>query len=505
MQHVDLAGIGEAFVDEILDTVETPIALLGGNGAFLRFNHACERLTEYSEAEAIGQKVWDFLIIDEEIEAVKKVFERTCTEDVSTHYINYWKTKSGHRRLLKWSNKTLRKPDGSVALILATAIDITELKSIEHDLTANQAFLRSIIDASPIAVITIDESARILTLSRQAELTFGCKEEDVLGKNIHIMMPEPDRSRHDGYMDHYMATGEKRIIGRARKVTAQRLNGEKFPAILHVSEFKDRQRVFVGFVEDISEKVETERRLSDTQFQLQHASRVGAMGEIATSIAHELNQPLTAAASLAGAVSLTLKKANDETSGEAIALLDDVVSEIRRASDIIFQMREFIRKRKTAKSLHDVNKIVEDAAALAIIGAEADGIEVKWDLSPETGSMSLDRIQIQQVVTNLIRNAIDAMRGSPRKVLTISTKRIDEDVSVSVADTGPGLADDMKDKLFEPFVSGKDDGMGVGLSISKSIIDAHQGEIGATTLESGGCVFSFILPAGGREDASGFA
>lgn len=499
MQKIDLSEIGEDFLDEILRAVETPIAVLDGDGAIVRFNPACEALTEFSEEQAVGKKVWDFLIIDEEVESVRNVFEKTRAEDVPTHFINYWKTRTGGKRLLRWSNRTLRKPTGKVAFIIATALDITDLKSVEHDLTQSQAFLRSIIDASPVAALTIDEQGRILTFSRMAELTFGYREKDVSGKNVRMLMPEPDQSRHDGYMNDYLQTGEKRIIGRVRVVKALRSNGEKFPAALHVSEFTNGQRIFVGFVDDISEKEETERRLSETQYQLQHAGRIGAMGQIATSIAHELNQPLTAAASLAGAVSLTLKKAQCAHCDEAILLLDDVVGEIRRASDIIFQMREFVRKRKTAKSLHNINRIVEDAAALAVIGAEADGVEVKWSLAPDMDEISLDHIQIQQVVTNLICNAIDAMGGAMEKVLTITTAKTDGGVSVSIADTGPGIDRLAKKKLFEPFVSSKEDGLGVGLSISKSIIDAHQGEIGASNPDSGGCVFTFTLPAGASE------
>lgn len=496
MQTSIFSDTSESFVDAILDTVETPIALLDGDGAILRFNHACETLTEYSEAEAIGCKVWDFLIISEEVEAVRQVFSKTRSEDLPTHYMNHWKTKNDTRRLLKWSNKTIRKPTGEVAFILASAIDITDLKSAEHDLTESQAFLRSIIDASPIAVITIDKSGCILTFSRQAEVTFKYKEKDVLGKNVNMLMPELDCSLHDGYLEHYLKTGEKRIIGSGRPIRAMRSSNETFPAILHVSEFMDGEHIFVGFIEDTTEKEETERRLSETQFQLQHAGRVGAMGEIATSIAHELNQPLTAAASLAGAVSLTLQKAACERCDEAIEMLDDIVGEIRRASEIIQQMREFVRKRKTAKSLHNVNKIVEDAGALALIGADAEGIEVKWALSPDVGEMLLDRIQIQQVVTNLIRNAIDAMQGTTEKKLVITTCSTGDGAEISITDTGHGLCNDIESKLFEPFVSSKEDGMGVGLSISKSIIDAHQGELGAKNLDSGGCVFTFKLPAG---------
>ncbi len=499
MDKISFSDIGEHVVDEIIDTVETPIALLGGDGVILRFNRACEMLTGFSQSEALGRKVWDFLIIEEEIEAVRQVFAMTCAKDLPTHYTNYWKTKSGKRRLLSWSNKTLRDDSGAVAAVLATALDITELRSAESDLTESQAFLRSIVDASPVAVVTINDRAQILSFSRQAETTFGYRETHVLGKNVKILMPEPDRARHDDYIDRFLETGEKRIIGRARRVKAMRSTGEVFPALLHVTEFTDGERVFVGFVEDLSEKEETERRLSDTQFQLQHAGRVGAMGEIATSIAHELNQPLTAAASLAGAVSLTLKKAQCDRCDDAIILLDDVVSEIKRASEIIHQMREFVRKRKTTKSLHDVNKIVEDAAALAIIGADADGVEVKWDLSEDVGKVSLDRIQIQQVVTNLIRNAIDAMHEAPQRILTISTRKRAREIEVSIADTGPGLNKDLKKTLFEPFVSSKKEGIGVGLSISKTIIDAHQGEIDAADLESGGCVFTFNLPAGNDE------
>ncbi len=298
MKNIDLSRVGETFVDEILETVETLIALLDGNGAILRFNRACETLTEYVESEAIGRKVWEFLIIDEEIASVRHVFSKTSQSDIPTHYTNYWKTKSGAKRLQQWSNKTLRTSDGEVSVVLATALDVTDLRLAEVHRAESEAYLKSIIDACPIAVVTIDEEARILTFSRQVQLTFGHKEADVLGKNVNILMPEPDRSHHDSYLNRYLQSDEKRIIGRARTVNAVRSNGDVFPAVLHVSEFMDGKCVFVGFVEDISEKDETERRLAETQFQLQHAGRVGAMGEIATSIAHELNQPLTAAASL---------------------------------------------------------------------------------------------------------------------------------------------------------------------------------------------------------------
>lgn len=498
------SGLSERFVDEILNTVETPIALLDGDGSILRFNHACEALTDYKESDVIGKKVWDFLITDDEIEAVRKVFSKTQTDNLPTQYTNYWKTKNGDRQLIKWSNKTIRMPNRNKIGVLATGIDITHLQSIEHGLKESKAYWRSTIDASPISIITINENGLILTFSQAAEETFGYSEKELVGQNISTLMPEPHHGRHDEYLRHYLETGQRRIPPKGRRIEAKRRDGSTFPALLNVSEFTDGIRIFVGFIEDLSEKEKIEQRLDETNFQLQHADRVGSMGEIATSIAHELNQPLTAAASLIGAVSLRLKKGGCAECSQSMPLLKDAVFEIRRASEIIQQMREFVRKRKTAKSLHDFNKVVEDAGALAIIGAGAEGIEVVWEMAPDAGEVLLDRIQIQQVVTNLIRNGIDAMKSAPKRVLTIATARRGSHVEVSISDTGTGLRKDLENTLFEPFVSSKEHGMGVGLSISKEIIDSHQGKIDAKTRDSGGCLFTFKLPAGANGDVGDY-
>ena len=497
MNDCELSEISGSLADEILDTVDTPIVILDHEGAIMRFNRASEDLTGYAAAEVTGRKVWEFLIVDEEVSAVKKVFARTQSEGVPTHFTNYWKTKEQKRRLLEWSNKVLWTKDGDVAFILATGIDITDVRSTEHELAESRAFLHAIIDASPVAIITISEKGLILTFSHEAEAIFGYEQNEVVGKNVNLLMPYPNKSQHNHYLERYLATGERRIIGTSRAITAMRKSGEEFPAMIHVSEFKDDERVFVGFVEDVTTQKAIERSLADAQSQMQHANRLGAMGEMAASIAHELNQPLTAAASLAGAVSLMLKKKDDEHAEQAIALLDDTVGEIQRASQIMRQMREFVRTRKTAKSLHDVNKVVEEASAIALIGADSQGVRVTTNFADNVGDANLDCIQIQQVVVNLIRNAIDAMENAKEKRLFISTARHRGIIEVKVEDTGSGIAEDIQKRLFQPFVTSKNAGMGVGLSISKAIIDAHQGEIGAINKESSGCVFSFKIPAGG--------
>lgn len=496
--------LGGSATDEILETIDAPIVILNYEGGIVRFNKACERITGFARTEALGRKVWDFLIVDDEVESVRNVFVETRIKRIPTHNVNFWKTKTGGVRLIEWSNRMLRNTRGELAYVLATGVDITEARARERALDDSRAFLRSIIDASPVAVVTINENGLILSFSRKAEATFGYSEDEAVGKNINILMPEMLRAAHDACLRRYIETGEERILGKQSMVSGQRRNGDQFPAILHISEFSDGRRIFVGFVEDVTEKEATERRLAETKLQLQHAGRVGAMGEMATSIAHELNQPLTAAASLAGAVALTLRRAAcGADHGDAVDQLNDAVGEILRASEIIRQMRDFVRKRRTEKSLHDVNKVVEEASAIAMIGAESYGISLTSEYGGDVGRAVIDRIQIQQVVTNLVRNAIDAMRNAPERKLRIRTARLDGMIEIRVEDTGTGIPESVRSRLFEPFVTTKPDGTGIGLAISKSIVDAHQGEIFPTSKNGPGSVFVLRVPAGADGERSG--
>jgi len=497
-----LKKLGGSLASQILETVDTLVVILDRYGEVIFFNRACQLLSGFTTEEAIGRKVWEFLILDEEIDAVRRTFEELTAGNAPAHFTNYWKTKNGAPRIIEWSNNTLKDEDGSPAYILGTGIDITETRSKEAALYESKSFLRSIVDASPVAIITSDEKGTMLSFSRKAEVIFGYKESEALGQNLTLLIPEPDRSRHDQYLNHYLETGERRIIGKARQVMALKKNGERFPVALHTNEFHDGERIFIGFIEDRSEQIATEQRLEDVKNQLQHMGRISAMGEIATSIAHELGQPLTAAASLAGAVSLTLRKVEFPQRDDAISHLNETVSEIRRASEIIRQMRDFMRKHKTAKSLHDVNHVVEEAIAIALIGAEAGGVHVTTNLGSDVGEAALDRIQIQQVIINLIRNSIDAMQDVEEKHLTISTAKRGDFIEVKVSDTGHGFSDNVKKRLFEPFFTTKEEGMGIGLAISKSIIDAHQGEIIIVETESLGAMFIIKLPVGDYDETT---
>ncbi|MEM9618927.1 MAG: PAS domain S-box protein [Pseudomonadota bacterium] len=494
--------LDENLADEVIQTVDTPIVVLSSAGDILRFNRASEKLTGYIADEVLGRKIWHFLILDEEISSVRSIFEKTIDKDAPTHFTNHWKTKTGDRRLLAWSNKTIHNSNGCITGILATGLDITDSKAREKQLSQTRSYLQSIIDASPVAIITTNMCGEILSVSREAEHCFLCTESQVINSNINDLIP--------GFIDFFYNNGIKNCskkstnetINRTQPIVAKRLNGESFPATIHISEFINGAQILVGFIEDKTQHQALERRLENTQLQLQHAGRISAMGEIASTIAHELNQPLTAAASLAGAVSLILKKGQCGACRDATALLDDAVNEIRRGSEIIRQMREFLRMRKTAKSLHDLNQVIEEACVIALIGARSEGVNVDMNLADDIGTAPLDRIQMQQVIVNLVRNAIDAMHDVNEKTLTISTQKTDRSIAISVEDTGHGISEDINKRLFEPFVTSKEDGMGIGLSLSKSIIDAHQGEITAKNKELGGCVFTVKLPVGAYADGN---
>lgn len=402
----------------------------------------------------------------------------------------------GRALWIEWNMEPWRGAGGDIAGVTIVARDITRRKKMEVALMDSEAFLHEIVDSNPVAIVTADTAGKILFFNRVAERIFCFASDDAIGQNVTILMTERDAQDHAGHIARYLRTGETRLIGSSRIVTARRQDGSSFPARLHLTEFQDGTSIFVSFIEDLTEEYAAQKKIRDTQEQLQHSARLGALGEMATTIAHEINQPLTAAASLAGAAALVLRKGSAAKAADAVDLIEDAVNELRRASEIIYQMRDFAKTRKSAPSLNDVNVVVESAASIALIGAAGDGIEADFDLDPVIGSANFDRIQLEQVIVNLIRNAVDAVKDASTKKLAIKTRKKDETFEISIADSGPGVAPEMRKRLFEPFATDKASGLGVGLSISKSIIDAHQGEIVVSSDELGGASFTVILPLG---------
>jgi two-component system, LuxR family, sensor kinase FixL len=367
----------------------------------------------------------------------------------------------------------------------------------ERALRLSEARLRSVLETVPDAIIVIDQRGTVESFSPAAERLFGYEAAQVVGRNVNMLMPSPYREQHDGYLDHYMRTGERRIIGIGRVVVGQRADGSTFPMELAVGEINfDGRRLFTGFVRDITERQTTRQRLQELQSELLRASRLSAMGQMASALAHELNQPLTAVINYVQATRRMLGAGDRNSSERLLDAMDKAVSQASRAGEIIHRMRQFIQKGETERQLESINRLIEEASALALVGAKENGVLVRMELSPDLPPVLVDRIQIQQVVLNLIRNSIEALSGAERRELIIRTSAAnDRMVEVDVADTGPGLDEKVMKQLFQPFVTTKAKGMGLGLSISRSIIDAHGGRLWAAPGAGAGVSFRFTLPA----------
>lgn len=368
---------------------------------------------------------------------------------------------------------------------------------------AREAHLKSILATVPDAMIVIDSRGAIQSFSVAAEKLFGYTAGDILGRNIKLLMPSPYRDRHDGYLDRYAATGEKRIIGIGRIAVGQRKDGSTFPMELSVGEMHSGgERFFTGFIRDLSERHETQARLQELQTELIHISRLSAMGEMASALAHELNQPLTAINSYLNG-SRRMMEGRDGKQDEMIRdALQHAAGQALRAGEVIRRLREFVARGETEKQIHNLRKLIEEAGALALVGAKEKGVRVVFDLDGAETNVLVDKVQIQQVLLNLIRNALEAMTTSSERVLRISTQIHAEGlVRIGVSDSGAGIDPDIAQNLFKPFHTTKPTGMGVGLSLSKTLVEAHGGRIWAEAGDNGGTTFRFTLRTAQRKEA----
>lgn len=372
----------------------------------------------------------------------------------------------------------------------------TEATDTAETLLERDAHLQSILDTVLDAMVVIDADGKMLSFNASAVRQFGYSPGEVIGKNVNMLMPSPYREQHDGYMDRYLATGEKRIIGVDRVVVGRRKDGSTFPMKLAVGEMRRGDHIyFTGFIRDLTEREQSAAMLDQARSELARLARLNELGEMASTLAHELNQPLSAIANYVQGSRRMLDRLEGDVPPALRGALEETAKQALRAGDIIRHLREFVTRGDTDKQAEDIKKMIEEAGALALVGSRERGIKSVFDFSDKGGLVMADRVQIQQVLINLMRNAMEAMRDSERKELTVRT-RVTENgrMQVEVEDTGPGISDEIAPQLFQPFVTSKAHGMGIGLSISKRIIESHGGELTVSRNAAGGATFAFSLP-----------
>lgn len=430
--------------------------------------------------------------------AVQRSIDTGCSFDVQ-YRVN---RRAEEGRWVRALGTTINGPDGAPARLSGIMVDISREKRLEDTVRMRERHFRSILDTIPDAMIVIDEHGIMQFFSSAAERQFGYGEREAIGRNISALMPEPDRSRHDGYIARYLSTGERRIIGIGRIVTGLRKDGTTFPMHLTIGEMQSGGKpFFTGFVRDLTEQQQTQARLQELQSELVHVSRLTAMGEMASALAHELNQPLSAISNYMKGSRRLLAGSSDANAPKIESALDRAAEQAIRAGDIIRRLRNFVAREASEKRVESLSKMIEEAGALGLTGAREQGVALRFNLNPSCDLVLADRVQIQQVLVNLFRNALEAMAASTqRELVATNTKAADDMVEIAISDTGSGFAGDALANLFQPFFTTKETGMGVGLSISRTIIENHGGRMWAETNASGGATFRFTLPAAQARD-----
>jgi len=383
--------------------------------------------------------------------------------------------------------------------VLHTEANNAANSALEQRIKRLELEYQAVLDAAVDAVIVIDAQGVIELANHSAERLFDYSEDDLIGRSIGVLMPEPYRSQHEDRMRRYLETHDPQIIGTVREVQAVRRDGTQFAAEFTVGPINGSQpQRFVGFIRDITARQRTADETREMQDRLMHFGRISTMGEMAAGIAHEINQPLTAIATYAQGCqrilgSLQLPQSDDLATG-----LQQIESQALRAGEVIRRLRSFVQNKEVRRELIYPNHLLDDLLMLAQTDTRHHNVRIRLEPGKNLPQVLADPVQIQQVMLNLVRNGIDAMLEVRHEYREIQLRTLLNDegyVEFVVADRGPGLPDAVKNRLFDPFFTTKAGGTGLGLPISLSIVRAHGGKVWYRPNEGGGACFCFSLPA----------
>jgi two-component system, LuxR family, sensor kinase FixL len=450
------------------------------------WSRGMERLYGFSAAEAIG-RISHELLRTEFPQSLGYV-DRELLERAE------WTGELRHRRrdgeqVVVVSHQSLhRDPAGAPSLVTEVNNDITEVRR-GHE--ARQ-YLASIVESSEDAIVGKTLDGVVTAWNSAAELMFGYRAEEMIGRPIRLLLP-PDRMGEETMILDRLRRGERL---RHFETIRLRKDGSEVAVSLTVSPILDTSGAIIGaskIVRDISAEKQSQSRIQELQSELAHVARLSTMGQMASAIAHELNQPLTAVGNYVGALGRVLADTNAGPD-RARDIVERIRQQTTRAGEVIRRLRDHVAKRRTTRRLEDVNAVVSEAVELGLVGMRHRGVRVTVALDPDVGSAMIDSIQIGQVIINLVRNAVEAMEESATRELTVSTHAQPGAMEIAVADTGPGIAPEIAERLFQPFVTSKAAGLGLGLSICRELVEAHEGQLSVSSVPTGGTRFVIRLP-----------
>lgn len=376
---------------------------------------------------------------------------------------------------------------------------VEELKRSKQQILERETKLNSIFNASVEGIITCDMSCKIISVNAAVETIFGYTKEELIGYRINKLMPlGQNKCSHRERRRYRQETDMPKVLGRIREVEGLRKDGAAVPLDISIAEFTvDGQDYFASVVRDVSQRKLQELQQREHVEALSHVMRLGLMGELASGIAHEVNQPLTAIANYSQAC-LRFIQAEKPDLAKLGSILEKTHDQALKAGQIIHRMRDFVRSQKIHRSTTDMNTLIENAVGLSITDLKRYNIQLSFNLADNLPAVYVDSVQIEQVILNLVRNSIDALKDlshNKQRKLYIQTLLNDKNhIEVKVKDNGHGLGESSQKKILTPFYTTKSSGMGMGLSISQSIIKSHDGALYFASKPGKGSTFYFTIP-----------
>jgi two-component system sensor kinase FixL len=472
------------FAETLSDTTCGIVLVLDPAGQITHANPFLAQFAGYAASdELIGLDWFERFVPAEDHERIREVFRRALAGEPVHRYRNDVLDRSGQLREIEWSARRLLADDGHVLGLLSVGIDVSEAKAVQTMLERQQARFASVIAGTQDAFIFIDHRARILAFNAAAERIFGWSAAEVVGKKVNVLMPEPYRAEHDGYISNYERTGEARAIGRIRVVQGQRRSGEAFPIELSVTKVGEEDEArYAAFIRDISETVRLRERLIERE-------RLVAIGTTSAKFAHEVGNPLNSM--LMNLQLIQRRIVKNVPSAQLAPLIERVESEVRRLGSLLNEFRSMSRRQPFELRRIEPSTLLRELAEGHRAECESHGVELEVAWEPELPAIQLDREKMTQVLLNLVKNGMEAM-GEAGGVLALRARDDGAHVVIEVSDSGPGVPDGID--VFEPFLTTKREGTGLGLPVARQIVAGHGGEITYHSTPGRGTTFSVRLP-----------